>query len=209
MNIVNTIDDGRKLSKNLDNPIDTLCLIIGVKMNAILYQYNFTPNMLTFISLILSLIGVYFIYIQSYKIGSILLFIGYYFDCVDGNFARKYNMISKFGDYFDHISDITKMILLYFVIYYSKLKKKTKIIFYLVNVILIILFNIHFGCQEKYYDRKSSLDFTKKMCIKKEHVKYTKYFGSGTFFFIICSYLFCIEYINKMYYTFEHLKRRY
>ena len=48
-------------------------------------------------------------------------------------------------------------------------------------------------------DIKSSLEFTKKMCIKKEHVKYTKYFGSGTFFFIICSYLFCIEYINKMY----------
>ena len=72
--------------------------------------------MLTSLSLIITLIGIYLLNNQYYISSSILIFIGYYFDCADGLLARKYNMTSKFGDYYDHIRDHIKIILLFIVI---------------------------------------------------------------------------------------------
>lgn len=194
--------DGRKINYNYENPIDNLNLYIFSFFDDYLYKLNFTPNMLTFISLVLSLIGVYYIYKQNYKIGSILLMVGYFFDCADGNFARKYNMVSKNGDYFDHISDVSKITILYIVILTSKIKTKNKIIFMIVNVIFIILFNIHMGCQECIYNSDSSnsstLDFTKKICPDPKYIIFTRYFGCGTFFLVLCVYLYNIKYINSI-----------
>lgn len=44
-----------------------------------------------------------YIYVEKYKIGTILYYIGYFFDCMDGNYARTYKMTSDFGDKYDHI----------------------------------------------------------------------------------------------------------
>jgi hypothetical protein len=54
------------------------------------------------------------------------------------------------------------------------------------------------GCQEKYYNRPSSLDPLKTMCRKKEHIKYTRYGGCGTFFVVLCVYLFFLKEINRV-----------
>ena len=189
----------RKIDSTIDNPIDSLLLDIVDVMNPILYKYNFTPNILTTISLIISFIAVYFVHLTYYKLGSLLLFIGYYFDCSDGDFARKYNMISKFGDYYDHIADISKMVLLYIIIYKSNLNNQTKITFLITSIIIAFLMTIHFGCQEKYYNKPSSLDLTKKLCIDKKYIKYTRFFGCGTFFIVTCTYIFNMKYINSLF----------
>ena len=193
---------GRKMESKFENPVDNLFINVFNLFDKYLYKLNFTPNILTFISLILSLIGVYYIYNKNYKIGSILLLIGYFFDCCDGNFARKYNMVTKNGDYFDHISDILKIILLYIVIYYSNLKKNNKILFYIVNVIFILLFNIHMGCQECIYNKdltkSSTLEFTKNLCPGIQYIHYTKSVGCGTFFLVLCIYLYNMKYINTL-----------
>ena len=36
------------------------------------------------------------------------MFVGYFFDCMDGHFARKYNMVTEFGDMYDYITDLSK-----------------------------------------------------------------------------------------------------
>ena len=59
----------------------------------------------------------YNIYKNKYIIGTILWFLSYYFDCADGKMARKFKMISKFGDIYDHTSDIIKHLLLFYVLY--------------------------------------------------------------------------------------------
>ena len=46
--------------------------------------------------------------------------LGYYFDCIDGPMARKYNMVTVFGDYYDHGTDIICFTLVnyyYFTLY--------------------------------------------------------------------------------------------
>ena len=106
-------------------------------------------------------------------------------------------MVSKFGDYYDHISDVFKIILLAIIIYHLKIKNKTKIILLIIAIIFILLLAIHMGCQEKYY-RPSSLDPLKTMCRKKEHIKYTRYGGCGTFFVVLCVYLFFLKEINRV-----------
>jgi hypothetical protein len=194
--------NGRKMDAKYENPIDNILLEISIKMNTYLYKLNFTPNILTSISLILSLIGVYYIYNKYYRIGSILIFVGYFFDCADGNFARKYNMVTKYGDYYDHISDLTKIIILYIVILTSNLKKNNKIIFMTINILFVILFNIHMGCQERIYNsdssKSSTLDFTKHLCPEINYIKYTRYVGCGTFFLVLCVYLYNMKYINTL-----------
>ena len=125
--------EGIKLETQFENPIDLVLNSVAVKMNKILYVCHFTPNIITLISLIVSLIGVYYIQLKYYKLGALLFFVGYFFDCADGIFARKYNMTTKFGDYFDHISDIVKMILLYSVIQLSDLHQTNKIVFFMSN----------------------------------------------------------------------------
>ena len=194
--------DGRKINRNYDNPIDNLLLDMAIPMNTFLYTLKFTPNMLTTISLLLSLLGSYSIFYKYYKIGALLLFIGYFFDCADGNFARKYNMVSKYGDYYDHISDSFKIIILYVIILCSNLKFNNKVIFIIVNIVFIILSIIHLGCQEKIYNKNNSksstLDITKYLCINKDNIKYTRYFGCGTFFVVMCLYVGLIDYIDKL-----------
>ena len=196
------MEDGRKINYNYGNPIDNINLYIFSFFDEYLYKINVTPNMLTFVSLLSSLIGIYYIYHKYYRIGAVLLLVGYLFDCADGNFARKYNMVTKNGDYFDHISDISKIIILYIVILTSELKTYNKIIFIIVNIFFIILFNIHMGCQECIYNNDSSnsstLDFTKKMCPDPKYIIYTRYVGCGTFFLVLCVYLYNMKYINSL-----------
>ena len=54
----------------------------------------------------------------NYIISAILYLTRYIFDCIDGFYARKYNMTTVFGDWYDHISDILiNLIYIYDIIY--------------------------------------------------------------------------------------------
>ncbi len=189
--------DGKKITSNLENPIDNILINLSIKFGDILHKYKFiTPNIITTISIIISLIAIYCIYIKYYKIGAILFFISYFFDCLDGNFARRFNMVTTFGDYYDHIGDIFKFILLCYVILISNLKNITKYIFIILFIILTLMVSLHLGCQEKIYNKKSILEILKIICLKRFDINYTKYFGTGTMVFIIVIYLFFIKELN-------------
>ena len=58
------------------------------------------------------------------------------------------------------------------------------------------------GCQECIYNNDSSnsstLDFTKKMCPDPKYIIYTRYVGCGTFFLVLCVYLYNMKYINSL-----------
>lgn len=61
------------------------------------------------------------------------------------------------------------------------------------------------GCQEKIYQKNESptLNYMMKLCPDEKIIKYTKFFGVGTFqiFLTLVIILF-----NKLYYTFETFK---
>jgi len=54
----------------------------------------------------MNLICVYLLIHKSYKLSALFLMISYYFDMMDGYIARKYDQVTEFGDWFDHISDL-------------------------------------------------------------------------------------------------------
>jgi phosphatidylglycerophosphate synthase len=191
------MNNGLKIPPKFENPIDNVLIYICNNLNTIFFQLKITPNILTTFSLLITLGGIYLISNKNFKVGSVLIFIGYFFDCSDGNFARKYNMVSKFGDYYDHISDVFKILLLVLILYKLKLKKNNKLILLIIAIVFILLLGIHMGCQEKYYNKKSSLDILKPLCRKKEHIKITRFGGSGTFFLVLCIYLFFLKEIDQ------------
>lgn len=51
-----------------------------------------TPNQITFLSLVFALIGSYFYCKNNFYLSIICFIVSYYLDCVDGHYARKYNM---------------------------------------------------------------------------------------------------------------------
>jgi phosphatidylglycerophosphate synthase len=163
-----------------------------------LYIYKklgLTPNMITTLSLISGLCSGYMIYIKKYKIAGILFLIAYYFDCVDGKFARKYNMVTKFGDYYDHFSDILKFVLVIFLLYKDNtIKFKT---YGLIIFLIIFLCIYQISCQQSIYEDNTkesespTLDYfkpNKESCLVNIHN--TKYFGCGTAFIIISLIIF-------------------
>jgi phosphatidylglycerophosphate synthase len=194
-----------KINEEYDNPFDVMLYHIIDSQLDWYHRHNFTPNMITTISLLTALGGVHVFYKDKYVLGGILFLLGYYFDCVDGKLARKYNMVTKFGDHYDHISDFIKVIaLIIFGYLKSKSKKKFAIIF-VIGLAIILCSMMFFQCQELIYNRNesSSLSFIQKIDLLKvnkykdpnkrrqkciEYIHTLKYVGVGGFW-LYCSFV--------------------
>jgi phosphatidylglycerophosphate synthase len=134
-------------------------------------------------------------------LGGILFFFGYFLDCLDGNFARSNNMVTDFGDYYDHISDSVKHIALIAVILMLKINIKTKALFLFSLLIFCILGSVQLDCQEKnsVAQKSDTLSFLcGGMCSKKNYIYKSRYFGSGTASLMICLFIINIDFINKI-----------
>ena len=193
--------NGRKISSTVENPIDNYIIEVCEKFNPILKKLHFTPNTITILSIITSYIGIYCIYKYKFYLASIFIFIGYFFDSLDGNYARKYDMVTDFGDQLDHFGDISKIILLILVFFLIKIKMKTKIISIVLVISFLILTLWHLGCQEQNYIIKKNVNVLEKLenlCSHKKYIKYSRFFGGGTSILIICIFIFNLKYINKI-----------
>ena len=187
----------RKIEKNYENFFDDFLIDIAEYVSPFFYKLNFTPNDITTLSLITGLASVYFLYKQNIVLFSILWIVSYFFDCLDGHFARKYDMVTKFGDLYDHVKDISVLLLLTIVLFIIFRQKKYFYHAFVVIIIFLILSNIHLTCQQTLYKGANSndefLDFLKYIYIKlgindencKEVIQYTKYFGVGTLHLIV------------------------
>ena len=103
---------------------------------------------------------------------------------MDGDFARKYNMESKFGDYYDHITDTLRLVIFICIIAYQY-NEKINYKICILTIIMFILTCTHLGCQERwslYNNHADSLSRLKVFChISKQNLSkvlnITKYFG--------------------------------
>jgi phosphatidylglycerophosphate synthase len=193
--------DGRKIDRSMENPIDNILIDISYHVGqAIKHIPYMSPNVITSLSLIVSLYAVYKIFNGFYMIGGILFFFGYFLDCLDGNFARSNNMVTDFGDYYDHISDSVKIIALIAVILVLKIKVKTKALFSFCLIFLTYLSFIQLDCQEKNSNtqKTDTLSVLNGLCPNKKYINKSRYFGTGTFNFIICMFIVNIGFINKI-----------
>lgn len=185
-------DTSRKFPNELDCPIDNFIIKYGSKMFPFYKTLNMNPNHLTTLSLVIGLLCIYAFKQQYFVISSILYFISYCYDVLDGNYARKYNMVTKFGDLYDHIKDISINILLLIIFYkYMTFRHHTKLVIFClaITILLFITLNIHLGCQEIYVSNNNKknisgfLSISKILCTKNiyNNLHILKYFGSGVF----------------------------
>jgi hypothetical protein len=179
----------RKIPEKFENPLDNILIDISEYVSPSFHKYGFTPNMITTLSNIAAIIVILLLLHAKYVWAAIFFIVAYFFDCLDGHVARKYNMTSKIGDYYDHVSDAFKSILILYTMYYINSDKFFKIIPIL--IITTILTFIHLGCQEKYYnkDESDTIFFTKNLCPTdsnnkesiENNMKITRFFGCGTY----------------------------
>ena len=155
-------------------------------MDDIFYQVNLTPNIITFLSLIIGLLSSYYLQKGNY-ISILLLFISYFLDYSDGYFARKHNMVSEFGDFFDHISDVVKSAAIIYTLY--TLDKKMVMDYMPIIILLIIISCYHLSLQEKIYNKqhesKSLNILNNYTTLNEKNIVWTRFFNFTTLMLII------------------------
>ena len=178
--------DGLKLKPGQENPFDNILYYFSAKVAPIFHKNKITPNQVTFFSFICSLLSMYCLYKKKYIYSALLWLLSYFFDCLDGYLARKYKQFSKFGDLYDHISDIFSFILLLYIFDLKKKYKELRII-----VVFIILTMVHISCQEKIYNKKKeSLSLNSfNICPYHNMIKLTRWFGPGTLNLVIIMFI--------------------
>jgi phosphatidylglycerophosphate synthase len=171
-------------------------------------KIGFNANLLTTLGLFSSIASVYYLYNKNFIMSTLFLVFRWYFDFADGIFARKYKNTSKFGDFYDHIVDISFSIGIFAVIALGKYKQsKFKYILLSIIVVLYILFSIHMTCIEDDYNNVVNKNENNKKNNKKENTfvgsftnmcpaKYKKLFklfdnSSLYLAIIVIMYVFC------------------
>jgi phosphatidylglycerophosphate synthase len=169
--------NSRKLPLKFECPIDNFLLDIVDYTNPYFYKLGFTPNGLTFVSALFGIACGINCYYRHYLYSSVLHFIGYFFDCADGNFARRYHLTSKFGDFFDHIKDVVVGVLNTVVMIYNN---DLNLYYYYLFIVLSGLNNLYLGEQEVYFKGEKS-EFLQLFTLKSNFsLKFLRYFGCGT-----------------------------
>jgi phosphatidylglycerophosphate synthase len=178
---------GNKLPDYYDDPVDIFYKKYIDIINPHFKAAGMTPNMITTISLAFGLLACY-LYYKSYYISAALSYIvSYFFDVMDGYFARIYNMGSVFGSYYDSISD-NVVVLLLFILFYKKtsISLPAKLTIILILAIYAVGTAYQMSCQEKYVKKTNEkhlsdgLAFLDKIkCSDFENMRYSRFFGTG------------------------------
>jgi uncharacterized protein YggT (Ycf19 family) len=189
----------RKIPPEFENPIDDFLLDICDRNVKLMRNCNITPNMITIVRIILSFF-ILFVFYNSCDIYTPILGFGifYYLDCLDGHLARGTDQVTVLGDYLDHFGDIFNDVVFFIIILCKDFMYKDKIIG--IYFVLLYLAMCHLGLQqivfekitkneiqtesETVYDKKEEelLDQLNKINpFTIDDIKWTKYFGLGTF----------------------------
>lgn len=148
------------------------------------------PNILTTIGIFSSIAFIYYTYHKNMYASILFLILRCYFDYADGLFARKYNKTSKFGAYYDQISDICFFgIPLILVIYYSNLS--ILLIPFLILILFSILININI--EEKYEKKTGNGGNLLYWTFIKTPIFFNKYYDEiySYFGYVILIIIFC------------------
>ena len=193
----------KKLPNQYDDYFDNYLSYLSGLLSPTFKKLKFTPNLITTLSLITGIISIILLY-QYNILGFIIFFIlSYFFDVMDGFFARKYNMISKFGDYYDHIKDYIVFIL-FIIILIKKYNIFDNPIIILIYLILFIGMFFQYSCQEKYFAKKQKINVSfgkiKKYCFTKPEkiMRISRYLSSGTLIIFNCIVVIYLKYTQSL-----------
>ena len=189
----------RKIPKHYDNPLDNVLIDCADSLCPYFHKLGFTPNGITTISLIFALLAAWALWKGYIWLFAILYAMSYFFDCMDGHYARKYKMVTKFGDIYDHAKDISAGLLLMGILYYRNKDRCNWNVWISVIVVFILFTGLgftHLGCQEKIYGKNQSgtLNMGKMLCPGgTKQIRWTRYAGMGTWTIVFIILVIVIE----------------
>lgn len=199
-----------KIHESLEDPISQAFYEISDTISPYLCKIGIKPNQITALRFLsMTSLFIYCFKNKLYKIASVIFLIAYFCDCLDGHMSRRYNLDTKFGDYFDHIADVFTMLITFYFIFTYIDKKYTVIL--VVILVLLVLSMIQMGCQERYLDimkinrDSDSISLIKCLCPKNiisnkkiENVmEFTRLFGVGTFIVVITIIIWNFDKLEK------------
>ncbi len=175
------------MKKEYSDPIDNLFYNLSDKISEPINKFGITPNMITILSMITNKISYDLLETKQKYLACLMILFTYFLDNLDGFLARKYNQLSKIGDYMDHGSDIIFSISMLYQLYkqepYNKFLIKLSIYCF-----FALMMMVHLGCQEKLTNNQNSpsLKLTTKLCYSDSWIKYTRFFGPGVLIIVLC-----------------------
>ena len=135
------IDNENSVNSPIRNIFRNIALYLSEKIHSKLPFIQ--PNHITTFGIILNACALMNLLNRDFSIFIILFIMAYFCDVLDGVYARKYNMETKAGKFYDKFADWVKLISTY--VMFSTLYKR-KITLSNITIILIILIacNFHF-----------------------------------------------------------------
>ena len=179
-----------KIGSEIENPFDNVMYIFVEFLAPYAHKLGLSPNMITTFKVIFSIASIYYLYKHLFIVAIFLYIISYFCDCLDGYVARKYDMVSKFGDLYDHISDVIVFVMYNITLFL--INSRLFLMFLPTIIFFLVSSQIHLAFQELYYDKPSEsitlnlltvlFSNSKNMSKREIHniMKYTRYFGVGT-----------------------------
>jgi phosphatidylglycerophosphate synthase len=179
-----------KLQPHQEHPGEVLCYRFAEWVSPFFKKLGFTPNGITTLSNVGAAAALYGAYTKQPMIFVVGYAAKYLFDCTDGFYARKYGMTSKFGDLYDHLSDLTFMLSLLGVLWtqFGFTSAAYPYRGYILAMYGLMVFAswIHMGCQEVIYSRTSgkpstpTLSWYQSACPEPDrYIQWTRWVGSS------------------------------
>jgi phosphatidylglycerophosphate synthase len=176
----------RKIHPEYENPIDHVLLHLCEMVAPWFRRLNVTPNLLTTISNAWAGVCVYAILHREAGVAAVTYWVAYFFDCLDGHYARKYKMVTILGDYYDHISDELKSLVFLVALYLIEPRKTLRYLPVLIAFKIACV--IHMYYQEQIYasaEASPTLSILQNLPLPTDNserlIQYTRWFGVGTF----------------------------
>jgi phosphatidylglycerophosphate synthase len=178
------------MSENIDyyNPIDRGLENMADYISPFLKKYNFTPNTITTFSLLTALASLYNLYNRDTTNFAIFLILSYFFDVLDGHYARKYDMVTEFGDKYDHYTDLILIIGLVIVLI-KEYKIQEQPILLIIVLFFLVMMIVFMGCYNKEYQNSEVLNSLDEVSPSKEtcdkNLNIIKLFSPSTFIIVL------------------------
>jgi phosphatidylglycerophosphate synthase len=195
-------ESGRKIEAQYENPIDNFFIAISDKISPAFKRLNFTPNGITTLSAVTGAGALYGLYNKDMTQFTIFALLSYFFDVMDGYYARKYNMTSPGGDKYDHFKDLLMVVIGAYILY-AQYNVTSFPIVIVVILVLWFLSLVYVGCQEVITskdNRSDTLEFaqgfrsvlaTMDEDVCKSRMWFMRWFGTGTMAIgFICAVLY-------------------
>jgi phosphatidylglycerophosphate synthase len=125
------IETGDRATADNYDPVDRVFLYLSHRMNTLLHdtvpvEYAGSegnpspiPNLLTLTGLLAAAAATAAVLHHRRILAAGLWIVAYFFDCADGNYARRYDSATKLGDLLDHVGDGAKVLGLAVALWYT------------------------------------------------------------------------------------------